>query len=117
VWCVILFVNVLQNRFAAAHIGLQGRVKISRNAAAYEKCAGAASALILHHQFVAMPKQELEEGVDFYRDEQGRYVFTAKYLRDRGYCCGSGCRHCPYTNAEREAARNKRIQNKIGGWF
>jgi hypothetical protein len=24
------------------------------------------------------------------------FVFTARFLRDRGYCCESGCRHCPY---------------------
>ncbi|SPE20835.1 hypothetical protein SBA5_30040 [Candidatus Sulfotelmatomonas gaucii] len=24
-------------------------------------------------------------------------VFTAAYHLKRGYCCGSGCRHCPYT--------------------
>ncbi len=24
-------------------------------------------------------------------------VFTASYLKRRGYCCGNGCRHCPYT--------------------
>lgn len=35
------------------------------------------------------------EGVDFYRE--GPYtVFTAHYLLRRGYCCESGCRHCPY---------------------
>jgi Family of unknown function (DUF5522) len=26
----------------------------------------------------------------------GLYVFTAAYLADRGTCCDSGCRHCPY---------------------
>ncbi|MGO9471730.1 MAG: DUF5522 domain-containing protein [Isosphaeraceae bacterium] len=26
----------------------------------------------------------------------GYDVFTADSLRRRGYCCGSGCRHCPY---------------------
>jgi iron complex transport system substrate-binding protein len=26
----------------------------------------------------------------------GYDVFTANFLRCRGYCCGSGCRHCPY---------------------
>ena len=32
---------------------------------------------------------------DFYWE--GPYmVFTEKYLRERGYCCKSGCRHCPY---------------------
>ena len=32
---------------------------------------------------------------DYYRDGDG-IVFTASYLQRRGYCCGSGCRHCPY---------------------
>jgi Family of unknown function (DUF5522) len=27
-------------------------------------------------------------------------VLTARYLADRGWCCGNGCRHCPYTVAE-----------------
>lgn len=32
---------------------------------------------------------------DFYFD--GPYlVFTEAYHRKRGYCCNSGCRHCPY---------------------
>lgn len=26
----------------------------------------------------------------------GFFVFTAAYLADRGSCCDSGCRHCPY---------------------
>ena len=30
----------------------------------------------------------------------GYQVFTAAYLLDRGYCCGSGCRHCPYDEQE-----------------
>lgn len=39
--------------------------------------------------------EPLEEGEDFYRE--GSYiVFTAKYLKERGYCCESGCRHCPW---------------------
>jgi iron complex transport system substrate-binding protein len=29
----------------------------------------------------------------------GYEVFTAEFLRRRGYCCGSGCRHCPYPTA------------------
>lgn len=41
-------------------------------------------------------QQELEEGVDYYFNEKGLLVFTAHYLLARGYCCGSGCRHCPY---------------------
>jgi hypothetical protein len=35
------------------------------------------------------------EPEDFYYE--GPYlVFTERYLRKRGYCCNSGCRHCPY---------------------
>jgi hypothetical protein len=26
----------------------------------------------------------------------GLFVLTAGYLAERGYCCGQGCRHCPY---------------------
>ena len=38
---------------------------------------------------------EVKEGEDYYWE--GPYiVFTEKYLRARGYCCESGCRHCPY---------------------
>jgi Family of unknown function (DUF5522) len=32
---------------------------------------------------------------DFYW-ENGFMVFTEAYHRKRGYCCKSGCRHCPY---------------------
>jgi hypothetical protein len=38
----------------------------------------------------------LIEGVDFYYDEQGFMVLTEKFHLDKGYCCGYGCRHCPY---------------------
>jgi len=40
-------------------------------------------------------ERRLIEGVHFYRE--GPYVvFTEQFLRERGYCCESGCRHCPY---------------------
>jgi hypothetical protein len=41
------------------------------------------------------PRQPLVEGED-YRAEGKVIVFTARYLRRRGYCCGRACRHCPY---------------------
>jgi hypothetical protein len=37
----------------------------------------------------------LAEGVDFYY-EDGYMVLTEKFHLDKGYCCGNGCRHCPY---------------------
>lgn len=39
--------------------------------------------------------KNLIEGEDFYY-EKGLHVFTRKYHLDKGYCCNSGCRHCPY---------------------
>ena len=40
-------------------------------------------------------ERELVEGEDFYRE--GAYlVFTESFLRRRGWCCESGCRHCPW---------------------
>ncbi|HEU5341903.1 DUF5522 domain-containing protein [Edaphobacter sp.] len=36
---------------------------------------------------------------DFYYE--GPYlVFTAAYHLKRGYCCNSGCRHCPYRDED-----------------
>ena len=37
----------------------------------------------------------LVEGKDFYF-ENGLMVLTEHYHLQRGYCCGNGCRHCPY---------------------
>lgn len=34
----------------------------------------------------------------------GMLVMTAHYLRSRGYCCGAGCRHCPYAPDVQAAA-------------
>jgi|LauGreDrversion4_2_1035121.scaffolds.fasta_scaffold2554761_1 hypothetical protein len=29
--------------------------------------------------------------------ENGFLVFTSAFLKQRGWCCGNGCRHCPYS--------------------
>ena len=36
------------------------------------------------------------EGIHFYYNENNYIVFTEKYHLKRGYCCGNGCRHCPF---------------------
>ena len=41
----------------------------------------------------------LVDGLDYYL-ENGLMVFTAHFLRRRGYCCDNGCRHCPYEKTE-----------------
>ena len=32
---------------------------------------------------------------DFYTSPEGFIIFTEKYHLKRGYCCKSGCKHCP----------------------
>ena len=41
-------------------------------------------------------KSELIEGKDFYIDPSGLMVLTESYHLSKGFCCGNGCRHCPY---------------------
>lgn len=36
-----------------------------------------------------------EANCDYYFD-RGLMVFSAAFLKRRGYCCGHECRHCPY---------------------
>jgi len=36
------------------------------------------------------------EGVHYYIDPKGKWVFTAAYHEGRGYCCGEACKHCPF---------------------
>jgi hypothetical protein len=50
----------------------------------------------------------VERGQDGYFDPvTNLFVLTSSYLTRRGYCCGSGCRHCPYP-AEEQARVGRR---------
>jgi hypothetical protein len=49
---------------------------------------------------------ELKEGIDYYISKQGYRVMTENYLRQRGWCCGNGCLHCPYTPRAVKGNRN-----------
>jgi hypothetical protein len=41
--------------------------------------------------------EAIRRGEPVYADPvSGFSVFTADFLETRGYCCESGCRHCPY---------------------
>jgi hypothetical protein len=33
---------------------------------------------------------------DYYLSPEGYIVFTEKYHLKSGFCCKSGCKHCPY---------------------
>ncbi|MES2647757.1 MAG: DUF5522 domain-containing protein [Bacteroidota bacterium] len=41
-------------------------------------------------------KTNLVEGIDYYYTPEGFMVLTETYHQERGYCCGNGCRHCPF---------------------
>ncbi|WP_315818843.1 DUF5522 domain-containing protein [Paraflavitalea speifideaquila] len=61
-------------------------------------------------------KKELIEGVDYYYNEQGYVVLTARYHLERGHCCGNGCLHCPFDYIQvpeprRSELLTKRINN------
>lgn len=43
-----------------------------------------------------IPKSELVKDVHYYINQNGFWVFTEHYHKQRGYCCKSGCKHCPY---------------------
>tara|TARA_R110000824_G_scaffold57118_3_gene155649 strand:+ start:1682 stop:1891 length:210 start_codon:yes stop_codon:yes gene_type:complete len=46
----------------------------------------------LHYKEFIKPKLQPQ---DFYWKD-GKIVMTEEYHKRRGYCCGSGCKHCPY---------------------
>jgi 2-iminoacetate synthase ThiH len=49
---------------------------------------------------------DLVEGKEYYLDEATGYlVFTAYYHLKRGYCCHSGCRHCPFRSEDKEPTK------------
>ena len=54
-----------------------------------------------------LSQNKLVEGVHYYINQQGYWVFTEAYHLARGYCCKSGCRHCPY-GFDKKTGRNKK---------
>ncbi|MEO6611571.1 MAG: DUF5522 domain-containing protein [Chitinophagaceae bacterium] len=40
--------------------------------------------------------KELTEGIHYYINEEGYIVLTEQYHLEKGYCCGNGCKHCPF---------------------
>ncbi len=49
--------------------------------------------------FAEAHQRALTAGERYYTDpETGYRVFTEHAHRQRGYCCGSACRHCPYNH-------------------
>jgi hypothetical protein len=57
--------------------------------------------------------KNLVEGTDFYYDENGYIVLTEKFHLEKGFCCGNGCRHCPYNYEQvREPLKTKLLSKR-----
>ena len=58
--------------------------------------------------------KNLIKDVDYYTDPSGNFVFTEAYHIAKGYCCGHGCRHCPYAyEAVPEPRKQMLLNNEI----
>jgi len=55
-----------------------------------------------------MTRSVFIQGIDYYL-EDGMVVFTSKYLAEKGICCGTDCRHCPYI--PRHIKDNKNLED------
>lgn len=55
---------------------------------------------------------QLKEGEDYYYSEDGFVVLTEKYHLNKGYCCGNGCRHCPFDYINTPEDQRKNLQQK-----
>jgi hypothetical protein len=50
-----------------------------------------------YEEILARHVAAIRQGEDCYMDPlSGLPAMTAVYLWERGYCCYSGCRHCPW---------------------
>lgn len=55
-------------------------------------------------RILAAHEAALAAGEDGYLDPvTGLFVLTAGFLWERGFCCASGCRHCPYVARDEPA--------------
>lgn len=55
----------------------------------------------------------LVKGKDFYYNEDGLMVLTEQYHRERGFCCGNGCKHCPYKYVNVPEPKRSELLKKI----
>jgi len=51
---------------------------------------------IEHSEIEKSRMSQVQNIYDDYYFEHGLLVMTESYHLKRGYCCDSGCRHCPY---------------------
>lgn len=52
---------------------------------------------------------------DYYLSQDGYIIFTEAYHLKRGYCCQSGCKHCPWKNSPDKSKIRPRISQQDVG--
>ncbi len=57
--------------------------------------------------------KELIEQVHYYINEEGYIVFTEQYHLEKGFCCGNGCKHCPYHYENVPEPRRTELNKKV----
>lgn len=57
-------------------------------------------------------KKQLKEGLDFYYNDMGYMVLTARYHLEKGNCCGNGCLNCPFDYINVPEPRKSELLNK-----
>jgi hypothetical protein len=62
-----------------------------------------------------LKQKKLVEGEDFYYNELGFFVMTEKYHRERGFCCGNGCKHCPYNFENVSEPKRSELLRRVNG--
>ena len=60
----------------------------------------------MSEDFSMFSKRKKMETGDYYLSPEGFIVFTEQYHLKRGYCCKSGCKHCPYGFNKKTGAIN-----------
>ena len=63
----------------------------------------------MSEDFSMFSKRKKMDEEDYYLSPDGFIVFTEKYHLKRGYCCKSGCKHCPY-GYDKKTGQNKKPQ-------
>jgi hypothetical protein len=101
-WCEAASVPAVVQRYFA-DLGLEAACLCRTCLGHLAKCAtgnDSADAILAR---VRADKARASLSADSYLDENGRTVFAAAFHLKRGYCCGNGCRHCPYNPHEPRA--------------
>tara|TARA_B100000524_G_scaffold309958_1_gene186117 strand:+ start:64 stop:306 length:243 start_codon:yes stop_codon:yes gene_type:complete len=64
----------------------------------------------LNNSMVNFSNQSKLVKEDFYKSKDGYIIFTEKYHLKRGYCCKSGCKHCPYGFNKKTDSLKKKLK-------